>query len=366
MSSKRTTNLYAFVTGDIFFYLGYYCIDASSEFSGQPFLHSSATNNDNDHRKKSVRLLCWVMTGPATHEARAIHVKATWGKRCDTLLFMSSKKGLSKKANAMSIKLFSSFVPDDNLPTIALPGIEDSRDYLWEKTKKAFQHVYDNYRNEADWYLKADDDTYVFIDNLKEFLSDKDPEDPTYYGAAVQIDGPSSAYMSGGAGEIFIRKLKNRTALHWFSVNLGYVLNRESLERFVLTALKDETGKLCRTKEASGDEDVEMGKCMKNAGVSLGDTLDEYGRPRFLPLSVEEHLNPGTSNRQRWYMQHSLNPKDVSNALVIHLRKLVMGTPGPKGSFRPFKLSFQSKFLESGCVPMPYTIYIYIHIKIRK
>ena len=37
---------------------------------------------------KSVRLVCLIMTMPANHQEKAIHVKATWGSRCDVLLFI--------------------------------------------------------------------------------------------------------------------------------------------------------------------------------------------------------------------------------------------------------------------------------------
>lgn len=85
-----------------------------------------------------VRLLCWIMTTPANHKTKAIHIKNTWGKRCNKLLFMSTSIDLE-------------------LETIALP-VKEGRETLWDKTKNAFQYVYKHHYDDADWFMKADDD----------------------------------------------------------------------------------------------------------------------------------------------------------------------------------------------------------------
>ncbi|KAF4526494.1 hypothetical protein B566_EDAN013782 [Ephemera danica] len=214
---------------------------------------------------RQVRVLCWVMTSPNNHQKKARHVKATWGKRCNILLFMSSTN-------------------DTSLPSVALP-VKEGRNNLWAKTKEAFRYVYENYFDKADWFMKADDDTYVIVENLRYLLSVHEPSEPIYYGCRFK-PYVKQGYMSGGA---------------------GYVLSREALKRFVVDGIPNR--KKCRHDNA-GAEDVEMGKCLENVGVAAGDSRDSLGRGRFFPFVPEHHLIPGHVNKDFWYYKYIYYPTE--------------------------------------------------------
>jgi glycoprotein-N-acetylgalactosamine 3-beta-galactosyltransferase len=127
--------------------------------------------------RKSPRIFCMITTHVENHVQRVISIKETWGKRCDVLLFVSSKS-------------------DPTLPAVKVCKIED-RHHLWCKTKEGLRYAYENYLDEADWFLKADDDTYVIVDNLKYFLSFYDQNNPIYFGCKFRSQD-NTFYMSGG------------------------------------------------------------------------------------------------------------------------------------------------------------------------
>lgn len=204
---------------------------------------------------RQVRILCWVMTSPATHRSKARHVKATWGKRCNILLFMSSEF-------------------DESLPSVALP-VGEGRNNLWAKTKEAFKFVWTHYKDQADWFYKADDDTYTVVENMRYMLAAHSPDSPVYFGCRFKPYA-RQGYMSGGA---------------------GYVLSRQALQEFVEEGLAKH---VCR-QDNDGAEDVEMGLCLEKVGVKAMDSRDIYGRGRFFPFVPEDHLVADRSDPGFWY-----------------------------------------------------------------
>ena len=47
---------------------------------------------------------------------------------------------------------------------------------------QAFEYVYKNHLDDADWFLKADDDTYTIVENLRYLLQDKNSSEAIFFG----------------------------------------------------------------------------------------------------------------------------------------------------------------------------------------
>lgn len=208
-----------------------------------------------------VRVLCWVMTSPNTLHTKAIHVKDTWSKRCNIRLFMSSKE-------------------DKDFPAVALP-VREGRSELYEKTKAAYTYIWQHYKDQADWFIKADDDTFVIVENLRFLLKDYDPSKPIFFGRKFK-PYVKQGYMSGGA---------------------GYVLSKEATKRFV-----DGVGLNGKCPKGGGVEDVEIGKCMSILGVVAGDSRDSLKRETFHPLGPIHHIIPGKLSKDFWYWNYNFYP----------------------------------------------------------
>ncbi|KAH7710189.1 glycoprotein-N-acetylgalactosamine 3-beta-galactosyltransferase 1 [Aphelenchoides avenae] len=246
--------------------------------------------------KSEVRILCWIMTSRNNTYKKAVHVNATWAQRCNKHVFITTRSGTlachDGCAHDVAFK-------DSGLPTVDL-GLKEGPEQPLGKDKRRPSsictrqvnrircHVHINNLqkelNNYDWFLKADDDTYVIVENLRYMLLAYSPSDPVYFGCRFR-PFIKQGYMSGGA---------------------GYALSREALRRFVEQALPDT--KKCKQQD-SGAEDAEMGKCLANVGVIAGDSRDSTGRHRMLPFSPTSHMESNSNKSMpSWFHQYMYYP----------------------------------------------------------
>lgn len=223
---------------------------------------SSAANSSH-----SIRILCWIMTGPKYLESRTKHIRETWAKRCNKVLYMSSIK--------------------TDFPSVEL-NVSEGRENLYWKTIRAFQYIHQHHLDEADWFLKADDDTFVVIENLRYILSKYDTEKPLYLGRRF-TPFISQGYMSGGA---------------------GYVLSKEALRRYIRGFSSGEC------THFSTIEDMALGKCMETMKVQPADSRDTIGRQTFHPYPPDHYLVRQPPRQRPWYLIYDhYTPIEVCNTV---------------------------------------------------
>ncbi|XP_013115380.2 glycoprotein-N-acetylgalactosamine 3-beta-galactosyltransferase 1 [Stomoxys calcitrans] len=187
----------------------------------------------------TTRVLCWIITQPENHMTRAIHIRRTWGQRCNKLIFISTQE-------------------DERLPTISMP-IEEGQEQVWNKTRLALKYIYDHHLNDADWFLKAEDDTYVIMENLRWMLHSYSPDIPIYFGCKIRRHVEPD-YIVGGS---------------------GLVLSKSALKKFIDEAYENclEAYDLLQI-----DQDRILSNCLRNIDVIAGDSRDEHGQERFIPM----------------------------------------------------------------------------------
>jgi glycoprotein-N-acetylgalactosamine 3-beta-galactosyltransferase len=205
-----------------------------------------------------VRVLCIVHTMDKSRTRRDA-VNATWVPRCNGHLFT-----MATKQSAPDILAFKN------------QSTETTND-LMLKTVTEIKYVYEHYLNDFDWFFKADDDTYVVMENLRYLLSHYDASKPAYIGFLFKLF-VEQGYMSGGA---------------------GFVLSRAGLRDLVEKGLPHPN---CTTDGPNNkDDDVEIGKCIQLAGIPVYSSLDKFGRETFHGGTEVEHIvNPPKVSHRLW------------------------------------------------------------------
>ena len=119
---------------------------------------------------RPIRVFCLILTAPRYFATRARAVNLTWAPRCDRYVFISE---YSEESHG--------------LPLAPIVNIRPGYQHLTQKVSLALLYVYEHFRDDFDWFLKSDDDTYVFVENLKRFLSKQNPSVPITFGYNFKV-----------------------------------------------------------------------------------------------------------------------------------------------------------------------------------
>ena len=237
--------------------------------------HINSTNritlNQSNSKTRQGSLFCLILTTPDGILERGKLAVETWGHKCDDYRLVTRLKS-PLNGEIQNLKLLE---PPDL--------VNDTYRLLTRKVLATLKYVNANHRD-FDWYLKADDDAFFFVDNLKTFLSDKNSSLPVTYGYDYKMI-VRGGYHSGGA---------------------GYVLSRESVHRIGNLLEKDMSA--CPD---SGIEDTDVAACLRDLNIYPNKSLDEQGRERFHPDNIETSFNgnypPGAD-------QYAANPLRIVNS----------------------------------------------------
>ena len=209
---------------------------------------------------------------------KAKAINDTWARDCDKYYFIVKLISNNKNQNA------SLNVSKDALDVYNRLPILNNLDYKIENyihlTKKVFSSFksifkhHDNY----DWYLKADDDTFVFVEHLRKFLSNKNKDAPVTYGLHFKRY-VENGYLQGGA---------------------GYVLSNLAMRRIGYKLIRNE--EFCFD---GGTEDIDVAECLEKLESRIGESRDEVGRERFHIYTPRSHL---VGDLPSWIETFSKNP----------------------------------------------------------
>ncbi|XP_053609251.1 glycoprotein-N-acetylgalactosamine 3-beta-galactosyltransferase 1-like isoform X2 [Plodia interpunctella] len=171
-----------------------------------------------------VRVFCIVMitTDNYRYKRRVQLIKETWGKRCDKLIFMRTEAAIKEND-------------------------------LWNRDIEAFQDIYKKHSEEADWFVRADDVTYLIIENLKYMLKDYSSSEAVYF-SCMPDDNPEK--------------------LPYFRA--GYIFSRETMKTFVNKA------HICNVPKS---ENILIERCLRTLNIKMLDSRDFKGRGRIFPYS---------------------------------------------------------------------------------
>ncbi|OWF45402.1 glycoprotein-N-acetylgalactosamine 3-beta-galactosyltransferase 1-like [Mizuhopecten yessoensis] len=205
-----------------------------------------------DSLKKQITVFCVILAKTVDLPKKSTAIHKTWAKRCTQVVFLAHGA-----------------IDSYNFPIVEV-GSPEQFSFYRKKIQSVISLIMKEYIEQCDWFLIATDETYVIMENLRHFLSTKDPTSPVLYGRVNPFKG------------VEFKKI----GLPWqFNIkNMGFVMSKEAVRRVSAIDYKQ----ISCDGPVSGDAYEDL--CMDVAGVIVGSTKDTDGREMFNCVPPE-HLS---------------------------------------------------------------------------
>ncbi|KAL3937779.1 MAG: hypothetical protein SGBAC_007177 [Bacillariaceae sp.] len=217
--------------------------------------------------RTSPKILCFIMSHSKSL-TKISAVQKTWGRKCDRLLIASNETD----------------------PTIGAVKMISDASYLglWTKLNETMTYIWNEFGAEQfDWVLKADDDTFVIMENLKEYLSLPriTTNQPAIHGRRfsspkykhLERDEYFTSPQNADFGKRFYAKINRDAPVIYNHGGSGYVMNMGYVKKFVEVMHGPDT------VHGTPAEDMAHGVVMAYQDLWPTNTRDELGRERFHP-----------------------------------------------------------------------------------
>ena len=168
-----------------------------------------------------------VITAEKFLSTRAKAVNKTWGKMMPKLEFFSAP---GKYTHGLAV--------------VNLPDVDDSYPPQ-KKVYRMLKYMHDHYIDKFNWFMRADDDVYVRVPELLQFLSNLDPSEDLYIGSP------------GMGKKEDLQRIKLMEHERYCMGGPGVILSRSLLKKLV-----DHLEDCLQNVVVSWNEDLELGRCI--------------------------------------------------------------------------------------------------------
>ena len=159
--------------------------------------------NNNEHKMNLEDLentICVIMTSEKTFIERSFTTWETWAWKCDRAIFACNCANFTKsfKSNRVSEDIeFDRVAP--LLNNILQLDVVENYSFMSQKAILLLKTIYRLYNDQFKWFFLVDDDTYVFVENLKTFIRKLNHSEAFTYGFNFKNEElVSTGYHSGG------------------------------------------------------------------------------------------------------------------------------------------------------------------------